>query len=847
MEVIHQNENITHAVLGRGQTIEFKASTSSQIIFLLSTGLYKYPRLAAVREIICNAWDAHIVSGIRDKPVEITINREGELCIRDYGTGIPHDLIGPIYCTAGDSTKKESEDETGGFGLGSKAPFAYADHFKVTSFNGGIKTMYAMALSDSTKQGEPSAKVLYQTTTEETGIEVRMQLKDGDIVNFREIIKRVCYYGDINATLNGVLLGVSGMDDNGSDTSFVGDHFSGDLMHGHKIFVRYGAVIYPLEHNGDYHDELRALQTIIKKSFGGLENGYVILRAPANSVSMVPSREALLYNPRTVATIKTLIEQAVETLDEASKMSPLETIRKIVTTAAIHQKNPDRLLLYGNNGWPVNNGFDPTSLLDDMGNAHTTEQMAIHYVVHNPAQVLRCLQARKFYRKLLWDMATTFGTMNLAFAKKLYSPTRNIPHKTLIRDYITRPLIRGAQRAGLSPKLLNSGLSFHENRRSSYLGQWKKNKEWVTKTRDGGMLDAVPKEKQLMHYLMSPILVIAHDVKIDFDIAINRFFSNTENAKCAYVLKLDKKSSPEFIRKVCIEMTNMGFRTYSIIPHQTAMAEVRAEEARQRRVAYMAKLPKDAETGKAVRPKQSRTSLPSLASCEANGGGFLRDRWYKVGAEQIDDPKIIMLQSVNPKMNQYTLQSFTPDISLLLFKHYKNSVGITNRKDVASRFFAAGAKSFVRTVVDDAFAQLAAKPEIKKYIEESIKHHSFNDHWRVNQFFGSMMENKHFRAKLGLVVLDSENLMWYEILKDMNEWKYRYELSSEEHKVLKNLFAPSVTPEVSAAVERLRSANCKGISDMASVLDNSTFFNLDRINPDASKQFVDFVFTAFNL
>ena len=175
MQVTHVQDKVTHAVIGGGGTIDFGISSSAEFFNILSSTLYSDQILAVVREVLCNAWDAHIEAGCTDKPVQITLDN-GKFSIKDFGKGIHHDDIGPIYGTYGNSTKKNDGNQTGGFGLGCKAPFAYTEHFEVISCHQGVKTIYAMTKSSAQVTGKPGITTIAQFPTTETGLTVTIQV-----------------------------------------------------------------------------------------------------------------------------------------------------------------------------------------------------------------------------------------------------------------------------------------------------------------------------------------------------------------------------------------------------------------------------------------------------------------------------------------------------------------------------------------------------------------------------------------------------------------------------------------------------------------------------------------------
>lgn len=71
MQVTHTDDHITHAVIGGGQTIDFGISNNAEFFHILSSTLYTNQELAVVREVLCNAWDAHIEAERKAAAVEL--------------------------------------------------------------------------------------------------------------------------------------------------------------------------------------------------------------------------------------------------------------------------------------------------------------------------------------------------------------------------------------------------------------------------------------------------------------------------------------------------------------------------------------------------------------------------------------------------------------------------------------------------------------------------------------------------------------------------------------------------------------------------------------------------------
>jgi hypothetical protein len=202
----------------------------SRIAFnILSSGLYSNKIQACIRELSCNAWDAHVMADKRDLPFEIHIPSSFEpwFTVKDFGIGLNpaapfifQKMVNPdngneytvrigkftgeklekdqfvqnvdelidLYCTYFQSNKNDSNDVIGAMGLGSKSPFCYTEGFTVTSRYNGVTRIASAYI---TEQGTPSIVV---QSTEETpdavnGLEVTFPVKENDCWEFENNAK----------------------------------------------------------------------------------------------------------------------------------------------------------------------------------------------------------------------------------------------------------------------------------------------------------------------------------------------------------------------------------------------------------------------------------------------------------------------------------------------------------------------------------------------------------------------------------------------------------------------------------------------------------------------------------
>ncbi|HCX75725.1 MAG TPA: hypothetical protein DHU93_10300, partial [Algoriphagus sp.] len=91
-----------------------------------------------------------------------------EFKVRDFGPALSDEEVRDVYAFYGESTKRETNDQTGMLGIGSKSAFSYGDNFVINSFLDGVKTTWN-AFIDPSQVGQIS-KLSQESTNEENGI-----------------------------------------------------------------------------------------------------------------------------------------------------------------------------------------------------------------------------------------------------------------------------------------------------------------------------------------------------------------------------------------------------------------------------------------------------------------------------------------------------------------------------------------------------------------------------------------------------------------------------------------------------------------------------------------------------
>ena len=136
------------------QSRAFGFQLNAKMYDIVINKLYQNKAGAVLRELYANAWDSHVASGNTETQIEIHMPSwlDQNFGIRDYGTGIPHDEFENIYTNVGESTKEDSNEFIGAFGLGSKTPFTMTDTYIIENWCAGRKTTWLCFKSNGTPE-----------------------------------------------------------------------------------------------------------------------------------------------------------------------------------------------------------------------------------------------------------------------------------------------------------------------------------------------------------------------------------------------------------------------------------------------------------------------------------------------------------------------------------------------------------------------------------------------------------------------------------------------------------------------------------------------------------------------
>jgi hypothetical protein len=187
---------------GVGVEQSFRIKASAKAFEILSSGLYSDKIKAILRELSCNAYDAHIAASNPDPfLIHLPNTLEPWFAIRDYGTGLSHEDVTTVFTTYFESTKTSSNDFIGCLGLGSKSPFSYTESFMVTSIHNGVKRIYNAFLNESKV---PSIVLMSEEGSEDkNGLEIQFPVRSEDFNEFVRKTPSVFEYFKIKPTIVG--------------------------------------------------------------------------------------------------------------------------------------------------------------------------------------------------------------------------------------------------------------------------------------------------------------------------------------------------------------------------------------------------------------------------------------------------------------------------------------------------------------------------------------------------------------------------------------------------------------------------------------------------------------------
>lgn len=333
---------------------EFSIAANAHAFQILSSGVYTNKLRAPVRELCCNAFDAHAAHGNTDTPIKITLPKKKDtiFSVEDFGPGLSDEDVENLYSTYFKSTRNTSNAYTGGFGIGSKSPFAVVDRFNVESrFNGELTTFEAFLDKDRMPHIRQLSK---QKTDISSGLTISFNVPTHMVDEFNQQAKEVMrafdspyeYSGKSEITPYSQVAGVRR-----GNTLWPRDTYNRHPM------ILMGNIAYPL---GTYESKVDLGEDKLTQAF--LRSGLYI-NVPVGVLNVAASREDLSYDKKTLTALPKIIKAEIAAFAKSiyhecftpdkSKMDSAIKLRKVCHSSDFIRHETDILKSVAELGeWP---------------------------------------------------------------------------------------------------------------------------------------------------------------------------------------------------------------------------------------------------------------------------------------------------------------------------------------------------------------------------------------------------------------------------------------------------------------------------------------------------------------
>lgn len=295
------------------------------ILTILRKSMYSNPTRIIVQEYANNARDAHVAAKTPQRPIHITCPTAVSpyLKIRDYGNGIPPELVDEVFVVYGASTKRDTNEQIGGFGLGAKSAFSYCDAFEVTTICNGLKYIYAPHIDESDIGEMPLIAV--EETDEPTGTLISIPIKDSDIYAVNDAITLITEYWDIRPEVTG--------SPNYSNRKVYFSESNWSLME-KSYSWQDNEILYCVE-GIPYTFAIPASDERFSKELKELANCPFVVKLKTGDVTIASNRESLVSDEKTLSKIKEILDEindhfrnhVMESIEKCDKLSEMFELR----------------------------------------------------------------------------------------------------------------------------------------------------------------------------------------------------------------------------------------------------------------------------------------------------------------------------------------------------------------------------------------------------------------------------------------------------------------------------------------------------------------------------------------
>lgn len=300
---------LKNTATGAGSLKKIKFTIDSENMGMVYQSFLNYsnPVGSIVREIASNAYDSHIEAGIEEsiqieiKDANRVTDEPGQLIITDFGVGLSPQRVEDIYSKFFSSTKRDTNDEIGGFGIGAKSPLSYTDIFTVVTNYENVEYTYLVSRGELSPEIELFSE---EDTDKSNGTSVIIPINDGDMYKVRSEIKnQLKYFDNVNYINCGIESNYNVVRSN-KGFIFNTNYLTTNTRDQTDICI--GQVRYPIDYTA--------------LNLGSWNyNIPIAIHFDIGELPVVWNREAITYTKEAIDLIKNRLESVYEYLKELAK------------------------------------------------------------------------------------------------------------------------------------------------------------------------------------------------------------------------------------------------------------------------------------------------------------------------------------------------------------------------------------------------------------------------------------------------------------------------------------------------------------------------------------------------
>lgn len=325
MIIVSENNGTVTSSKNKGQAMTMNV-TGNSFKFMLDN-LYTQPHRAVVRELSSNAWDSHVsAKNLIPFHIQVPSKFNPIFKIRDYGTGLDKEEINKYLNCLYSSNKDSTNDQIGGFGLGSKSPFALVPSFFISSYKDGIEykcfwyrdaeNIPVLKIQSEKPTEEPNG-ILYTITFDAKDVD---QVYKACVSELLGLPVRPLFFSDLNDETTEIDLlkeenisyGYScenyfdiNIPDNCPSLDCFINHRS---RSGYNILISIGGILYPIPNNVNLYPIVKDIEV-----FHSLTSTckFIVVNFPIGQLALPSTREHILNTTNNGTLIFTRLKEVL--------------------------------------------------------------------------------------------------------------------------------------------------------------------------------------------------------------------------------------------------------------------------------------------------------------------------------------------------------------------------------------------------------------------------------------------------------------------------------------------------------------------------------------------------------